>query len=51
MVATNFEQNLSDPHEIELLALFRGIQLHVHLGIQTLIVESDSLQIIHVIQE
>lgn len=43
MAATKSEKQTGDPLEIELLAIFRGFQLCVPLGIENLKVESDSL--------
>lgn len=43
MTASKREIEVNDHIEIEFLAILRGLQLSVHLGIKYLIVESDSL--------
>lgn len=43
MVATSPEQLLHTPFDIEFLAMFRGIQLCLNMGIGKLLVESDCL--------
>lgn len=42
MVVTKLEQKSNDPLEVEFMAIFRGLQLFVPLGISNIIVESDS---------
>lgn len=43
MACSKIEDNIDNPLEIELLALSRGLQVCLPLGIQTLRVETDSL--------
>lgn len=50
MIATRKEYEVNDPIEIELLAVFRGLQICMHMGITNLIVESDSLLMVQAIQ-
>lgn len=51
MAATTPEPHYNDPLEVELLAIFRGLQLCILMGLQTLIVESDSQLAIQAIRE
>lgn len=51
MAATLPEQLFNSPLEVELIAIFRRLQLCLPLGILSLMVESDSLVAVHVIQE
>lgn len=41
MVASMLEKEVSNPKSIESLAIFRGLQLSIHLGISNLIIKSD----------
>lgn len=43
MAATKLEMHLSNPLEVKFLAIFQGLQVCLLLGIQSIIVESDSL--------
>lgn len=43
MVVSKNEKEVSDVVGIEMLAIFRGMQLSIHLGIHHIIVESDAL--------
>ncbi|XP_042964633.1 uncharacterized protein LOC122298853 [Carya illinoinensis] len=45
------ENDVSDPIEIELLVILRGVQLCIHRGINNLVIESDSLIMIQTIQD
>lgn len=51
MAATKSEDLMDEPVAVELLAIFRGLQLCVPLGIPHLIVESDSLLPIQAVHE
>ncbi|XP_041021186.1 uncharacterized protein LOC121262645 [Juglans microcarpa x Juglans regia] len=46
MAISKKEQEVSDPTGVEMLAIFRGLQLSVHLGIHHLIIESDALTLV-----
>lgn len=43
MVATSPELRNNDPLEVEFLAIFRGLQLCMPMGLQRVVVESDAL--------
>ncbi|KAF5463849.1 hypothetical protein F2P56_013977 [Juglans regia] len=47
MVANMKENGVNDPMEIELLAIFKGLQICIPMGIDELIIESDSLLIVN----
>lgn len=48
--ASKTENEVNDPIEIELLAIFRGLQLCVPLSLHKLILESDSLLMVRELQ-
>lgn len=50
-MATNIaEQNVTNPESIEVLAIFKSLQLCLHQGIPRLIIESDCLLLMEEIQ-
>lgn len=51
MASMKVEEQRSDPLEIELLAIFRELQLRVSFDIHSLVIESDSLLAIQVIND
>ncbi|XP_042972972.1 uncharacterized protein LOC122304773 [Carya illinoinensis] len=51
MAASKKEHEVRDATSIEMLAIFRGLQLTAHLGIQHLIIESDALTLVQELQK
>lgn len=51
MACSKIEQHSGDPLEIELLALFRGVQVCVPVSIQRLRIKSDSLLAVQAVDE
>lgn len=51
MVASKVEPEVEDPEAIELLAVFRGLQLCSTMGISNLLVESDCLLLVQSLQQ
>ncbi|CAI9757855.1 unnamed protein product [Fraxinus pennsylvanica] len=47
---SKIEKSVEESEAIELLAIFRGMQLCVNMGIQNLLVESDRKMVIEVLQ-
>lgn len=50
LVANKKEEEVPDPSTIEILAMFRGLQICANIGIQNLILENDCLLMISEIQ-
>ncbi|KAF5444777.1 hypothetical protein F2P56_033882 [Juglans regia] len=50
LTASKKEKEVNDPAEVELLAMLRGLQLCPPLGIEELIMESDSLLMVTQVQ-
>ncbi|CAI9765177.1 unnamed protein product [Fraxinus pennsylvanica] len=50
MAMSKIEISVEESEEIELLAIFRGMQLCVNLGIQNILIESDSKLVIEALQ-
>lgn len=50
-VDTHLGAHLADPMEVELLAIFRGLQFCIPLGIPKITVETDCLLAIHALEE
>ncbi|KAG2717700.1 hypothetical protein I3760_03G188300 [Carya illinoinensis] len=51
LAASKKESMVNDPAEVELLAMLRGLQLVLPLGIEELIIESDSLVMVTQLQQ
>ncbi|XP_042962388.1 uncharacterized protein LOC122296651 [Carya illinoinensis] len=51
MAASKKEHEIRNATSIEMLAIFRGLQLTAHLGIQHLIIESDALNLVQELQK
>ncbi|KAF5475865.1 hypothetical protein F2P56_007627 [Juglans regia] len=51
MAVSKKEREVSDATGIKMLAIFRGLQLSVHLGIHHLVVESDALTLVEELQK
>lgn len=43
MAVSKVEHEISELESVELLAMFRGLQFSLHLGIKKVVLESDSL--------
>ncbi|KAF5445095.1 hypothetical protein F2P56_034173 [Juglans regia] len=51
LVASMKESEVGDPAEIEMVAMLRGLQLCIPMGIEKLILESDSLLMVNQMNE
>lgn len=47
LAASKIKNEVHELEDIELLAIFRGLQICANMGIQKLIIESDSLLIVN----
>lgn len=50
MAASKVENEVANPKDIELLTIFKGLQLCADMGIQKLIIDSDCLLVIQEFQ-